>query len=69
LFVLIGLVALNQPWHTVYIGWGGLALVGLIKSIFESLNRIRFVHTSLTVRQNRPDQCELVQKSGNFSIP
>jgi hypothetical protein len=24
LFVLIGLVALNQPWHPVYIGLGGL---------------------------------------------
>jgi hypothetical protein len=33
-FVLIGLVVLNRPWHPVYIGWGVLAIVGLIKSIF-----------------------------------
>jgi hypothetical protein len=37
-FILIGLIALNRSWHPVFIGWGGLTLVGLIKSIFRSLN-------------------------------
>jgi hypothetical protein len=62
LFVSIGLVAFNRPWHLAYIGWGGLALVGFIKSIFESSNQIRFVHTGLTGRQNPYDRknCNLV---------
>jgi hypothetical protein len=47
-FISIGLVALNRPWHLVYIGWGGIAPVGLIKSIFESSNQIRYVYTGLT---------------------
>jgi hypothetical protein len=48
MFVPIGMVALNRPWHPVFIGWGGIALVELVESIFESLNRIRSVWTDLT---------------------
>jgi hypothetical protein len=33
--------ALNQPWHPIFIRWGGLTLVGLIKYIFKSLNRTK----------------------------
>jgi hypothetical protein len=68
-FVSIGLVALNRPWHPAYIGWGGLALVGLIKSIFGSSNWIRSVWTGLTCRLNRSDRCKSVQKLRNFQIP
>jgi hypothetical protein len=68
LFVSIALVALNRPWHLVFIGWRGLALVGLIKYIFGSLNWIISVWTSLTDRLNWSDQCKSVQKSGNFQI-
>jgi hypothetical protein len=67
-FVSIELVALNRPCHPVYIGWGCLALVGFVKSIFGSLNQTRSVHTALTGRQNWSDQCESVQKSKNFQI-
>jgi hypothetical protein len=42
-FVSIVLVVLNRPWHPIFIGWGGLTLIGLIKSIFRSLNRIRSI--------------------------
>jgi hypothetical protein len=38
----------QSAWHPVYIGWGGLALIGLIKSVFRSSNQIRSVHTGLT---------------------
>jgi hypothetical protein len=48
LFILIGLVAIDRPWHPVYIGWGGLVILRLIKFIFGSSNRIRYVHTGLT---------------------
>jgi hypothetical protein len=68
LFVSIGLVVLNQPWHPVFIGWGHLSLVGLVKSIFESSNRIRSIWTGLTSRLNRSDRCESVHKSRNFQI-
>jgi hypothetical protein len=68
-FVSIGMVALNRLWHHVFIGWGGPALLGLIKSIFGSSNQIRFVWAGLTGRLKWPDWCELVQKSGNFQIP
>jgi hypothetical protein len=67
-FVSIELVVLNKLWHPIYIGWRGLALVGLIKSIFRSLNQIRYIHIGLTSRQNRSDRCKLVQKSRNFQI-
>jgi hypothetical protein len=66
IFVLIGMITLNRPWHPIFIGWGGIVLVGLIKSIFESLNRIRSVWIILTGRLNRSDRCVLVQKSENF---
>jgi hypothetical protein len=42
-FVSSVLVVLNRPWHPIFIGWGGLTLIGLIKSIFRSLNRIRSI--------------------------
>jgi hypothetical protein len=42
-FVSIVLVVFNRPWHPIFIGWGGLTLIGLIKSIFRSLNRIRSI--------------------------
>jgi hypothetical protein len=32
------LIVLNRSWHPVYIGWGGLILIGLVNSIFKSLN-------------------------------
>ncbi len=68
MFVSIALVALNRPWHLVFIGWRGLALVGLIKYIFGSLNWIISVWTSLTDRLNWSDRCKSVQKFGNFQI-
>jgi hypothetical protein len=66
MFVLIGMITLNRPWHPIFIGWGGVVLIGLIKSIFESLNQIISVWTVLTGRLNRSDGCVLVQKSENF---
>jgi hypothetical protein len=32
-FVLIGLVVLNRSWHSIFIGWGGFTLVGLVKNL------------------------------------
>jgi hypothetical protein len=65
-FVSIGLVTLNRSWYPVFIGWGDLVLVGIIKSTFESSNWIRSVGTDLASRLNRS---ESVQKSENFKFP
>jgi hypothetical protein len=68
MFVPIGMVALNRPWHPVFIGWGGIALVELVESIFESLNRIRFVNTCQTGMPNQSDQSRCDKKSRKFQI-
>jgi hypothetical protein len=63
---VFGLVALNRSWHPIYIWWRSLAIVGLVKSIFESSNRIRSIQTDLTgVSQFRNLK---TSKSHNFLI-